>query len=570
MDSVFDRLAREISKDERRNLLAQIGEIQELNEEPMRAADTAESEPVLLEREFAELGFFARLGIILMGFFTGRGRNQLIKEHLLHKIQRKVERSAAGMIDFQRDMVFPKMHQTIARLRSAVALFRRPLIRALEGDKPDFYALLGKLEFEDIQARLEKETDPERLSNLDPEATPVEIKRQMDRVFDGILEDIIPDKRRRMIAHTTALARMRTLARFPYEKLLDAFPPSDKGASGPAALRNVKDGLLELGDALWAFQAPPSTTLLEALFLFELQETIGDEEGRLEAELTDRMDKAAAALDIVRKVNADIPWMNLLKALAEDIQYSPRPVSGGEDWFRVFREFWRERLAIRYRNWSDHKRLQELLRGLTVLWNIDLIPLIPGYRIQDFPEEFAPRHEGSLAAFNTMFQEVFQGRLYHVLNLIKIDGKFYKKDNRREYEEVFGRLLRTPDKLRAFTSRLRPEGEFGVRRAELRREMAAGEDRTGPIRDLVRSLDRESQNLSVPLIGDLRALTRLLVGILEGSGGASYDTLSNMSEIGGQGHDTFRLALQEVRNIVEKSTEILSELVDVEEKRSLY
>ena len=568
MDSVFDRLAREISKDERRSLLSKIGETQDLNEEPLRAAEKADTEPILLEREFAELGFFARLRIIILGFFTGRGRNRLTEEYLIRKIQKKVERAAPGIVDFQREYLNPRMYQTIAKLRSAMNIFRRPLIRALEGDKPDFYALLGKMEFEDIQMRLEKETDPQKLAHERPEAIPIEIKRQMDSIFEGILEDIIPDRRRRMMAHTTALARLRTLVRFPYERLLDAFPPSDKGAGGPAPLRSVKDGLLELGDALWAFQAPPSTTLLEALFLFELQETIADDEDRLETELTDRMDKAAAALDIIRKTNADIPWGNLLKALAEDIQYAPRPVGGGEDWFRVFKEFWKERLGIRYRNWSDQKRLTDLLRGLTTLWGLDLIPLVPGYRAQDYPENFPPRHEGSLAAVHALFLEILQGRLYHALNLIKIDGKFYKKDNRREYEEVFGRLLRMPDKVRSLTHKMRPDGEYGVRRAELIRELSAGEDTSIRIRDLVRNLDRECQNLSVPIIGDLKALTRLLKGILEGSGG-TYDTLSNMSEIGGQGHDTFRLNLQDVRNIVEKSAELLSELVDVEEKRSL-
>jgi hypothetical protein len=42
-----------------------------------------------------------------------------------------------------------------------------------------------------------------------------------------------------------------------------------------------------------------------------------------------------------------------------------------------------------------------------------------------------------------------------------------------------------------------------------------------------------------------------------------------MSEIGGQGNDTFRVNLQEVKNIVENSSNLLSDLVEIEEKRSL-
>ncbi len=568
MESVFDRLAREISRDERRSLLMKIGDTQDLTEEPMRLDDASTGQQVVLDREFAELSFFARIRIILIGLFTGRSRHKMTEEYLLHKIQRKVEKASSGLIEYHRELVSPKMYQSIAKLRSAMDVFRRPLLRAMEGDKPDFYALLGKLEFEDIEIRLENEPDPEKLSNVTPDALPVEIKRQMDSIFDGIMGDIVPDRRRRMSAHTTTLARLKTLVRYPYERILNLFPPGEHGAGGPASLHKLKDPLLELGDALHAFKSPPSTTLLETLFLFELQDRISDSDDRLEMELTERMDRASAALDIVRKINSEIPWTNLLKTLAEDIQYAPRPVAGGDDWFRVFKTFWRERLMIKYHVWSDRKRLFEILRGLTVLWGLDLISPVPGYRGVEFPDNIQPRHESSFAAVRTLFLDIFQGRLYHALNLVKIDGKFYKKDNRREYDEVFGRFLKIPDKIRSFENRLRPEGEYGIRHAELRREASTGEDTVSRLQDLILQMDRDSQNIVIPLIGDLTAMARILKGILAGNGG-SYDTLSNMAEIGGQGNSTFRINLQEVLNIVDNSSNLLTDLVDLEEKRSL-
>jgi hypothetical protein len=568
MESVFDRLAREISREERRSLLMKIGETQELNEEPMRLDDVSGRQPVLLDREFAELSLLARLRIIIMGIFTGRGRSKLTEEYLLHRIQRKVERAAPGLVDYRRELVSPRMYQSISRLRSAMEVFRRPLVRAMEGDKPDFFALLGKLEFEDIQDRLENDLTPEKLASEFPDLLAVEIRKKMDNTLEEILEDIVPDRRRRMRSHTATLARLKTLVRFPYERILGLFPPGEHGAGGGASIRQIKAPLLELGDALFGFQSPPSTTLLEALFLFELQDSLGDDDGRLELELTERMDRAAAALDIVRKVNSEIPWSNLLKTMAADIQYAPTILGNGDDWFKVFKSFWKERMNLRYQVWSDRRRLSELLRGLTVLWGLELIPLVPGYRGVEFPENIQPRHEASFAAIRTLFLDIFPGRLYHAMNLIKIDGKFYKKDNRREFEEVFGRFLKVPDKIRSFDARIRPDGELGVRHAELRREAASGEDTVQRFQDLVLNMDREGQNIVIPAIGDLKAMYRLLKGIVDGNGG-TYDTLSNMAEIGGQGHDTFKVNLLEVRSIVERSSEILTDLVAIEEKRSL-
>ncbi|PIE04504.1 MAG: hypothetical protein CSA76_03915 [Spirochaetales bacterium] len=560
MVSVFDRLVREISSEERRRLLRKISNSVSFNEEPMCRMDDLSVQPLVLEKEFAQLGFIARLWIIILGLLTGRGRSRLTEEHLLKKLQKKVERAAPGWMDTQRGLVMRKVYEKIIYLSMNLEVFRNPVLRSVESNFSDFYGLLGRMEFEELHTRMEKSLDPEKIANSMSDSTPLQIKKKMELELDGFLLSITSEKRRRMSYHASTLQSLKNLVRYPYARLLDCFPSDSKS---PVELRTVMVPLLELGDALLGFKNAPAATLLEALFLFDVSESLPERSEELDTAITERMDKAAAALDYVRKLNHDIPWMDFLKVVSGNIHYTPRKIQGKQDWFYYYRDFWNQRLSRSYTRWANRQRLNELIRGLIMLWGVDIIPSIINYRRADFNDTVIPCHEASLAAVNTLFLDVFPGRLYHSLNLLKMDGKFYKKNNRREFDEVFERFMRTPDKLRAFSMKLRPDGETGIQFAELRRE------RTNKsllkMKNVMLALDRESVNIIIPIIADLKSLFHLLHGVLYGNGG-TYDTLSNMSEIGGPANAAFRTNLQNVQKILENSSELLNELVDVEGK----
>lgn len=566
MPTVFDHLSRQLSGDERQSMLEKIGRSSRPDEKPMHSEAPSAGEDIRLDQEFEELSFITRIGIRILGFLSGRGRNNVTQSYLIQRIQRRVNRGAPGLIDFRRRSASPKLFRYIADLRAAMDVFRRPLIRCLEEHKPDFYALLGKIEFEDIHRRLEDEASPELTAANRPGAKPSEIKSRLELMIDDIMNDITPRQRRLMLAHTSVLARMKTLVRYPYDRVLGLFPPGDRGAGGPASLRLLKVPLLELGDELQAFDSPPSARLLNTMFLFDLQDALDASSDSVEDELSLRMDRAAESLDTVRRINNEIPWMDLLKVLSENINYGPNPSPGGEDWLHVFKRFWRDRIARKYRAWLEKTRADELLENLKGLWGVDACRPIPGYRQTDFPEDIHPRHEQSFAAVRTLFLDVFPGRLYHTLNQIMMDGKFYKKDNRREYEEVYSSFLKAPDKVRTFELKAGPSGEFGVAGAEILR--TAGETVHIDYRNLVRRMDSECLNLLRPLVKDMEIMSRLLKGVIDGDGG-TYDTISNMAEIGGRGSKVFLRAIGLVWTIVDKSADSLENLMKLEEKRRM-
>jgi len=561
MESVFDRLAKEISGKERRALLARIGK--SYKSEPLHKGISSSDEPYIPERQFARLSIFARLQIIVLSLLSGIDRNKATERFLLRRIRRRIVHLAPGLLDLRRGLVNSELYQVVVRLRSAMEVFKNPIAGALENDKGEFYAFLGKLEFEDIQTRLETELIPG--GDDAPNVLHSRIKKLLFSKFDDILNDISPAQHKRMNIHTKALFQLRSLARFPYDRILKLFPPGENGIVAGAATHKLRAPLLELGDVLLAFQTPPSSTLLKAIFLFDLQDGIGEDSEWLEKELRERMSRAVHALNIVRKANLAIPWELFLKSLAADIQYTATIALGVDDWFRIFKQFWTERLNVKFHQWSDQRRIQELLEELMEQYELTEIPSIPGYRGTEFPDYCQPRYELSSAVVRVLFLEIFQGKLYHALNIVRIDGRFYKKDNRKEFEEIFNRFIKIPDKIRSFESKLHPDGEYGTRLANLWAKSSSGVDSSRHFFELIGQLNRESQNITVPLIGDLKTMSNLLEGILSGSGG-TYDSLSNMSEIGGYGNPMFLKNLKEVRSVFSCSAENIKKLLEFEEK----
>jgi len=561
MESVFERLARGISGEERRALLARIGKSYE--SKPLHKGITSKDEPYIPERQFARLSIFARLLIVVSGFLSGIGRDKATEKFLLRKNHRRLGRLTPGLFDRRRGLISPRLYEVVAELHSAMGAFREPIFGALEKNKGEFYAFLGKLEFEDIQTRLETELIPG--DNGAPNTPHAKIKKQLFMKFNYILDDITPAQRKRMNTHTNTLFQLRSLIKFPYNRVLNLFPPGENGATAGATIHALREPLLALGDALFAFRSSPSSTLLKAIFLFDLRDGIGDDSEWLEEELRERMSLAVHALDTIRRVNAAIPWELFLKSLAADIQYTPTIALAADDWFRIFKLFWTERLNASFREWSNRKHVRDLLEELKEQYELTEISMVPGYRKTEFPDYCPPKYELSFAVVRVLFLEIFLGKLYHALNIVRIDGKFYKKDNRVEFEEIFSRFVKIPDKIRSFESKLHSDGEYGIQLGSLWKETSAGVDTSRRFLELLSQLDRESQSITVPLIGDLRTMSDLLEGILSGSGG-TYDSLSNMSEIGGHGNLMFLKNLKEVRSIFDRSANNIKKLLELEEK----
>ena len=157
-DSVFDRLSHELSRDERREMLEKIESTLAVSEEPLYRRKKEDDAPVLMDREFRALPWWSRLWLMIRSLFTGTSRTRLTEEYCLRNLQRRIEKSAPGSFDFQRGLVGSAGYRDLKGLKESVRVFRGPLQRALNEEKTEFYAFLGKMLLGDVEEKLVSET----------------------------------------------------------------------------------------------------------------------------------------------------------------------------------------------------------------------------------------------------------------------------------------------------------------------------------------------------------------------------------------------------------------------------
>src|SRR5271157_6088515 len=93
--SVFDRLVEELSREERRRLLARIEDTVTLSAEPLKAPSGPEEEAAADSQiAFQFLGSFARFLFLLKGLFSGKTGFEAYEESLLARVKKEIARRA--------------------------------------------------------------------------------------------------------------------------------------------------------------------------------------------------------------------------------------------------------------------------------------------------------------------------------------------------------------------------------------------------------------------------------------------------------------------------------------------
>lgn len=559
---VFERLARDLSPEERRAMQSKFQSGKKSFEEPMRYRSPKPEKPVLMEQAYFEQPFFTRLGLLLRSFFSGEKRGKLVEQFLLSKIQRQVDRDAPKLVSYQNDMISAKMYKYISTLRTAVTIFHSPLTRALSNEKSDFYALLGQIEFEDIHTSLQNAVKGESLESLSPENYHAKIRTDIKNILEKSLGQIPVGRRKQMNRNMLVLVHLRKLVFFPYDRVLGLFDSTYRGKRkiiSATPLKAIRAHLLELGAALYAFDEPPSPHLLEALFLFDNRENFAGRTG-----LAERVSQAAKSLDTIRGINSALPWDGLLKLIARDIHYVSKPSGQGDDWFSIYREFWKRCLTVEYRNLADEKRLSSVIQDLNKLWKIENLPILPGMQNSDYPADLRPKYAASLSAASYFFKTIFQRHYYHALNLVKQDGKFYKEDNKQEFYATYARIIKMPERIRALADSMKPEGAYGMERLEIIGKANTKKDVSSDYTEFFRKLDKECGEICTDLIDIMQSLTCLIKGILDGYGG-TYDTLANLAHVGEPHHAVFSRSMQSLKTLLDSTTTLFSKMVNLEE-----
>ncbi|MFQ3547267.1 MAG: DUF5312 family protein, partial [Termitinemataceae bacterium] len=490
----------------------------------------------------------------------------IFEDRLIGSIGANIEHYAPGLFDYHTNLLLSGFLDEMQSLKESARFFYEALDVSLNRDKGAFFAFLASLELDYVHRRLQTETDPDAIAAGNPQYTDSDIRSAINRALDAIFQTINEDERRIMYRNARSLQCLKELASFLFDRFAAAFSNNSQVRQMAAPAYLVVDQLSLLNNILYSLQDPPSMPLFETLFVFMLQERGQNRGPDLPEELKSLLSKAEESLGRIRQFNKRVPLTAIIRCANRNLGYMPQAISGGEDWFVVYRDYWKKQVDEKYSRYLQQKRRKELSETLRdFLKGVPLKPL--QYALSDTnPEGLPIRHSFSLSFLAAFYSVLFVEEINKVLKPILIDGEFYKRENRSEFTEAYNELLKLGDAIRRFDQKLSPTGDIGKRYDLARQEITSLAIKRRKLQALELEINDEAFSLLEGASRALKSLVAVLGGILRGEAGGKYDSLVNLGSLAGR-NTAYMKILQSTQYTLEKALKLLDEIALIEAGR---
>ncbi|OQY34621.1 MAG: hypothetical protein B6241_04140 [Spirochaetaceae bacterium 4572_59] len=516
-----------------------------------------------LEKEYLSLSWLDKVIILIKSFFLSLDKYELTKKHVLAAISHRLQYVNSLYFSTKRGLASNEFHNMLSNLSKSLDFIRKPLAVCFNADKISFYLLLGKLEFPDVHKQLEENLDPWMVNGGSPLVDVQDVRKKLIDDLDTAIQQISLEDRKRMMDSTRVLYQMYQLSLFPFRTLLGQFPVTSQGEILPASLSVLRSYLADLGKILRSFYKPPCLKLLEAIFLVHYANE-GIQDSDLEDAIKDSMAKTEYLLERIREFNRNVLLLDLLKVINDDPFYAPDDIGGGEDWFYFYYQYWQDKVADEMKIYIRERMIEAKKNELLRFWDLGDALILNNYN----PSQDINSYAVSVSLINTFYKEIIQKVMYYPLRIILVDGEFYKKNNRVEFEESFNNMMKIGDRIRWFEHFLEPGGEGGTKiRNAIHESAGDAEMRDQLLEPLYAGINRDALVIVEDSLKIFFIMAKLLNGIVLGNGG-TYDTLANFAELGGKSNTELRESVQLAADYIHKTAHSLQDLVNQEKEGS--
>jgi hypothetical protein len=416
----------------------------------------------------------------------------------------------------------------------------------------------------EIHKHLEADTDPDRIAAGNPAAGEAELRQSAFRAMENAMAGVSEDQRAAMYKSARSLFCLKELSSFLFDRVIMAFGFE---ASGQVCSVNVIRDLLEtLNNILCSLRDPPPLTLLESLFIFATQEKAGEQGFEINKEMRSLLSRAENALATIREFNRQVPLTLILRCANRDMSRRARPVSGGEDWFSVYREYWKRRIEGRFAEYMRLRRHRDLTDSFRHFLKGTNLKILDNVVSESNPDGIPIPGVFALSFLLTFYSAVFMTDINKVLRPVLIDGEFYKRENRTEFTESYNDLIKLEDDIRKFEGDISSAGDFGKRYRLARQDMSSLPVKRRKIQIVIEDASREAFRIIERVRAACKTMINIINGILKKDTDGKYDTLANLSQLAGRGN-VFIAGLTESSNQFKRALQLLDDIEVMETGR---
>jgi hypothetical protein len=322
----------------------------------------------------------------------------------------------------------------------------------------------------------------------------------------------------------------------------------------------VRDLLLTLNNILLSLKIVPPMTLLESLFIFILQEKVGEPGFEINREIRLLLSKAEESLAVIQEFNSQVPLTWILRCYTQNMALVPHELSGGEDWYMVYRDYWKKRIESLYAEYLKEHRQKELVESFSVLLKGKALKTLGNTQTDMNPDGMPIKEAFGLSFLYTFYSAVFMPDINWVLRPILIDGEFQRKENRTEFAESYNNLIKLEDEIKKFELDISHSGDYGTRYTQARQDMSSLPIKRRKVQIVLEEAEEDAGRILEQIRNASQAMINILSGILGRDSMGKYFPLANLSKIAGRDSQF----IPGINNAIQKFQLVIKLLDDIE------
>ena len=563
---VFDKLASNLPLDERQSLLEKLKSHSSIPEGILYFDDREDVFQGDMKTEFAALPWYSRLWYFILSFFKAKPPAVIYGDYRVSNLGQKINQRSPQMYNYQQRMLLSDFYHQVQKLKDAARFFYTALDISVNRDKGAFFAFLASLELPNIHKRIEAETTPNIIVENRAEMPEMELRQIAFKAMDDELALINGEQRDTMYSAARSLSCLKGLSSFLFDRLVMAFNVKDTQKGATCSANIVKELLLTLNNILFSLKTVPPMTLLQSLFVFILQERSDEPGFDINREIRLLLAKAEEALAVIRDFNRKVPLAWIIRCSTRNMSFVPQEISGGEDWFLVYRDYWRRRIETSFADYFKDRRRKEILESFRHFLKGQ--PLQELDNIQSDRNSYGLPVKGAFALsfLLTFYSVIFMPSINKILRPILIDGQFSRKENRVEFTEAYNNLMKLEEEIKKFEHEVSLSGEYGKRYLQARQEVAVLPVKRRRIQIVLEDAREDAEKILEPVRKACRSMVNFSSALLEPDIKAKNDILTNFPSITGKGSE-YTDSLKEAREQFQVVIKLLDDIQVMEEGR---
>ena len=556
---LFDNLVLDLNLQERQNLLEKLKALSLMSPDPLYVEDSGYDVYLSIEEQYFNLPWFLRFWYFMVSLFRGKTPVKLYEQRQAELLGQSINEQTAGLYNCKTGRLLPVFYTLLENLKAASRFFYSALDAGFNRDKRAFYAFLGSLEMPAVHSQLLDAVDPGMLAGKNPDAGDSELRQISLKLVDDALKGITEDSRTAMYLNARSLFCLKEISFFTFDKLIMAFT-FDTALNGySCSVKNIKDLLVVLNNILFSIRDNPNMTLLESLFVFLLQDRSREPGFDITREMRFLLSKAAESLAVIREFNKRTPLTKIIRCASMNAPVPPKEISGGEDWYFLYRDYWRRLADVNVSGYVREKRRRNLVNSLRVFLNGKNLKTLGNIASEANPDGFPVSKSFSLSFLFTFYAVVFLPELNRILKAIFINGEFVKNENRLEFDESYSGIIRLDETILKFENKIAPYGEYGKQYSLAKQEMTSLQVRRHKIQIIVDEAEEEALEIINTVRKSCKNMISSLNGILGKDPKGIYLGLLNLSRLSEKTVDLIN-GIYKIIQKLQKTSEILDEI----------